>query len=162
MPLSKSLENKPSKDDKIRELGNMSLYRVETTSEGECMYSSFIYSLFLKQVGNWNKIPGWIPTEIKTGSKCNYMGNLRNVLANYICQNQDKLLKLFEPKTLLESVKRITGKSWGEDTELKILGIMFGVCIVIFKGEQVGDLSTMKDTMEIYDKSAPLLRPFTR
>jgi hypothetical protein len=36
----------------IRKIGNIDLYAVETTAEGECMYSSFIYGMLLKQVKN--------------------------------------------------------------------------------------------------------------
>ena len=59
---AKSLTNKPSKEDKIKDIGTMSLYRVETTSEGECMYSSFIYSLFLVcEDTEYLAIPATIP-----------------------------------------------------------------------------------------------------
>jgi hypothetical protein len=151
-------QKNPPQSDLVAKIGNISLYRVETTSEGECMYSSFIYGLLLKQVGNWNKIPGWIPVKQEIGNKCNYMGNLRNVLANYICENQEKLLKLFEPNTLLESLKRINGNEWGQGEELRILAIMFGVCIAIFKGKKVEDLKTIKDHIEIYDKNGQLIQ----
>ena len=72
---------------------NVKYYHVETTSEGECLYSSFIFSMFYKGIGNWYG-KGWVP-EIKVlgGGKVNYMGNLRLVLAKYICNNLEDLVK---------------------------------------------------------------------
>ena len=127
-------------------------YHVETTSDGECMYSSFIFSMFYKGIGNWyNK--GWVPAmpeETPVGGKINYMGNLRSVLANYICVNLDELLKsgTVTIRQLLEAMKRIQGRGWGQDTEIILLAKMFDICVGVFK--QVGG-KTQPNTFELYN-----------
>ena len=103
------------KENLIRNINNLNYYFVETTAEGDCMYSSFIYGLLYKKIGNWNKIKGWKPVKDESSGKCNYIGNLRQVLQNYICTNLDELLKTFSISQLDDAAKRVTqGKAWGK------------------------------------------------
>ena len=137
----------------IRQIGNIDLYAVETTSEGDCMYSSFIYGLLLKQIGKWNQIPGWKPVKDETSSKCNYLGNLRGVLADYICKNRPQLNTLFDDIALQRAIERIINNKWGEETELKILARMFDVCLAVFKGNDIGNLKKINKNIEFYNKT---------
>ena len=142
--------NIAKKENLIKNVNNLDYYFVETTAEGDCMYSSFIYGLLYKKIGNWNKIKGWKPVKDESSGKCNYIGNLRQVLQNYICTNLDELLKTFSIGQLDDAAKRVTqGKTWGEETELKLLGKMFNVCIGVFKKD--GD--SIKNRVEFFDKT---------
>jgi hypothetical protein len=142
--------NIAKKENLIKNVNNLDYYFVETTAEGDCMYSSFIYGLLYKKIGNWNKIKGWKPVKDESSGKCNYIGNLRQVLQNYICTNLDELLKTFSIGQLDDAAKRVTqGKAWGEETELKLLGKMFNVCIGVFKKD--GD--SIKNRVEFFDKT---------
>lgn len=131
----------------IRKIGNIDLYAVETTGEGECMYSSFIYGMLLKQIGNWNKIPGWKPEKksVQSDTRCNYMGNLRAILLDYICKNKAELEDLYDPKALLQAAQRIQNGNWGEEAELKIMARMFDVCLALLKA-----VILEKELMKIY------------
>jgi len=142
--------NIAKKENLIKNVNNLDYYFVETTAEGDCMYSSFIYGLLYKKIGNWNKIKGWKPVKDESSGKCNYIGNLRQVLQNYICTNLDELLKTFSIGQLDDAAKRVTqGKTWGEETELKLLGKMFNVCIGVFKKD--GD--SIKNRVQFFDKT---------
>jgi hypothetical protein len=150
---TKALIAKP--DNLVRKIGNIDLYAVETTAEGECMYSSFIYGMLLKQIGNWNKIPGWEPEEklVEGGKKCNYMGNLRPILLDYICKNQTQLEDLYEPKALLQAAQRIQNGSWGEEAELKIMARMFDVCLALFKSGNIGNIKGINENIWFYNRN---------
>ena len=148
---TKSLIAKPT--NLIRQVGNIDLYAVETTSEGDCMYSSFIYGLLLKQIGKWNQIPGWKPVKDETSGKCNYLGNLRGVLADYICKNKSQLNTMFDDIALQRAIERIINNKWGEETELKILARMFDVCLAVFKGNDIGNLKNINKNIEFYNKT---------
>ena len=150
---TKALIAKPN--NLVRKIGNIDLYAVETTAEGECMYSSFIYGMLLKQIGNWNKIPGWKPEEklVEGDKKCNYMGNLRPILLDYICKNQTQLEDLYEPKALLQAAQRIQNGSWGEEAELKIMARMFDVCLALFKSENVGNVKGINENIWFYNRN---------
>jgi hypothetical protein len=117
-------------------INSTNFYVVETTAEGECMYSSFIFSMIYKGIGTTDGT-GWIPMrkQLSPSNKINYMGNLREVLAYYICQNYKELIDsdVFSLPDILECLKRVKKKAWGEDTEIKILARMFNVCVGIFK-----------------------------
>ena len=129
---------------------NVNYYHVETTSDGECMYSSFIFSMFYKGIGNWYG-KGWVPAKKELdGGKINYMGNLRSVLANYICINLDDLVKSQTVSIiqLLEAMKRIQENEWGQDTEIILLAKMFDICVGVFK--QVEGV-TRENTFELYN-----------
>ena len=142
--------NIAKKENLIKNVNNLDYYFIETTAEGDCMYSSFIYGLLYKKIGNWNKIKGWKPVKDESSGKCNYIGNLRQVLQNYICTNLDELLKTFSIGQLDDAAKRVTqGKTWGEETELKLLGKMFNVCIGVFKKD--GD--SIKNRVQFFDKT---------
>jgi len=144
---TKALIAKPN--NLVRKIGNIELYAVETTAEGECMYSSFIYGMLLKQIGNWNKIPGWKPEEklVEGGKKCNYMGNLRAILLDYICKNKTQLEDLYEPKALLQAAQRIQNGSWGEEAELKIMARMFDICLALFKSGNIGNIKGINENI---------------
>jgi len=152
---TKALIAKPNNNNLVRKIGNIDLYAVETTAEGECMYSSFIYGMLLKQIGNWNKIPGWKPEEklVEGDKKCNYMGNLRPILLDYICKNQTQLEDLYEPKALLQAAQRIQNGSWGEEAELKIMARMFDVCLALFKSGNVGNVKGINENIWFYNRN---------
>jgi hypothetical protein len=135
---------------------NTYYFHVETTSEGECMYSSFIFGMFYNGIGDWFG-KGWVPEKKESGGKINYMGNLRLVLANYICVNLDTIIKAENVSIihLLKAMKRITTNQWGEDTEILLLARMFGVCVGIFK--KVGN-NTDPNTFELYDSSGVIIQ----
>ena len=126
------------------QINRTNFYHVETTAEGECMYSSFIFSMIYKGIGTTDGT-GWIPIrkQLSPSNKINYMGNLREVLAYYICQNYKDLIKsdVFSLSDILECLNRVKTNRWGEDTEIKILARMFNVCVGIFKqiGTKIGD-----------------------
>jgi hypothetical protein len=126
------------------QINRTNFYQVETTAEGECMYSSFIFSMIYKGIGTTDGT-GWIPMrkQLKDSKKINYMGNLREVLAAYICNNWEYLINanVFSLSDILECLNRVKSNRWGEDTEIKILARMFNVCVGIFKqiGPDIGD-----------------------
>jgi hypothetical protein len=146
--ISKEIKEAGNSGERIKQTN---FYVVETTAEGECMYSSFIFSMIYKGIGTTDGT-GWIPMrkQLSPSNKINYMGNLREVLAYYICQNYKELIDsdVFSLPDILECLKRVKKKAWGEDTEIKILARMFNVCVGIFK--QVG--TNIDDTPnEVYN-----------
>jgi len=149
---SSSLIAKP--DNLVKNIKDLNFYRVETTSDGDCLYSSIVFGLLYKQVGNWDKIQGWVPKKVETGGKCNYIGNLRNVLSHYICKNVDSI-DFIGKNVLKDTLSRIQSSgssSWGEDPEIKLLAKMFNVCIGIFKGSLQQD-KFIQSSLELYDSN---------
>ncbi|MDC1321568.1 hypothetical protein N8261_06370, partial [Flavobacteriaceae bacterium] len=121
------------------------------TRNGDCLYEAIVTGMFNKGIGEYKNAIGWIPEKKGEGvpGLPNYMGNLRNVLAKYICANIDneEFIKNFGTVELTSTIGRIlstniskTSQSspnsgWGEDTELKLMARLFNICIAVYRGD---------------------------
>ena len=119
-------------------------YIKKISENGNCLYNSFAFAYLFNNNDNNNNTPNlskWIPQE--DFSKNIYSGNLRNVLAEYICENSGNIIEsqIVTQKNLDEALDRIIkveedGSSsrdgWGQDTEIQLLAKMSNTCIVVY------------------------------
>ena len=127
-------QKKKSSTENIVTVNNDTYDKIETGSNGDCLYSSFLYGLFYNELTPPTNI-GWVPSDT------NHVGNLRQVIANYICDMLDKnsyMEKDYGLQDLIECYNRVmlsngNANGWGEDTESRILSDMFKVNIGTIK-----------------------------
>jgi len=119
------------------------------TGNGDCLYEAIVTGMFNKGIGKYINAPGWFPEKKGTDGPGlpNYMGNLRYVLAKYICINiaDEGFLTNFGTVELTRTIARILSTNisksdqgspnsgWGEDTELKLMARLFDICIAVYR-----------------------------
>ena len=114
---------------------------------GDCLYEAIVTGMFHKNIGDYTEAIqiGWVPKAKKSyASKLpSYIGNLRDVLANYICNNikEQSFVDILGAQQLNETIKRILSKNidegasitgWGEDPELRLMARLFKICIAVY------------------------------
>ncbi len=150
------------------------MYKINVTSNGDCLGDSVIFDILLNQKGNWNQIPGWKPVIRKDGKTNNgYLGNLRYVLQQYICDKFIQLDGIIGKKLLNESLLllgnnklntvlddsdsknsgTIDKDGWMSETEIQLLARLFNVNVVIYKNIINKDNTSIMDNATIIDNT---------
>ena len=156
------------------------------TGNGDCLYESIVVGLLYTESGNFkNKnIVGWSPKTISEDGKVpSYIGNLREVLATYVC----KIMSSATPKNegnklsdamggykqIYNSINRILNKNrdatqgapesgWGETEELLLLTKLFNLTVAVYNNEKENNaLSNGKVEFEYYKNGATIIDPST-